>query len=254
MDSALAPRDRAAAAWLALCRTRPPLARITGTLLGRVSMRPKLLGGIALSIDPCSAAQCSVYEEIFIDQLYDLSHVAFEPDAVIDCGAFEGYFSLLARARFASPPIVAFEPNAVNYHGLVSNTGYAGSNIVTHAAAVSTGDGEAWFSGGGCGGRLGEESSGAVRVPVRSLLGVIEELQPQRLLLKLDIEGEEANLLPAVVPGLPRQCAMYFEWHHGVDSFAERCASLADHGFQTSLIRQHEIEGVRYIDAFAQRR
>lgn len=253
MDAASGPIDRYCAAWLALCRTRPSLARITRAVLGRVALRPQLLGGIPIFLDPCSAAQFSVYHEVFIDRVYDLSRLTFEPDAVIDCGAFEGYFSLLARAQFAAPPIVAFEPNAVNFEGLLWNTRQPGLNISAHAAAVSTTDGEAAFSGDGCGGRLAADSSGTVRVPVRSLLAVLDTLKPQRLLLKLDIEGEESNVLPAVLPVLPRRCALFFEWHHGADSYAQVSALLSANEFVTSLVRQHQLDGVLYIDAFAQR-
>ena len=31
-----------------------------------------------------------IYEEMFIEGAYDLDLVAFVPDAIVDCGAFEG--------------------------------------------------------------------------------------------------------------------------------------------------------------------
>jgi FkbM family methyltransferase len=253
IDSVHTPLDWPAATLLAACRTRPALARATRAAMGRVWLRPSLLAGHGVGINPCSAAHLTVYQEIFIDRIYDLARVSFEPDAVVDCGAFEGYFSLLARARFPTPSIVAFEPDATNFKGLMANTGRAGLGITAKPVAVSTGDGEAAFAGGGCGGHLTADSRGATRVPVRSLLAVLEELKPQRLLLKLDIEGEESSLLPAVLPVVPRQCAIFFEWHHGDDSFARISALLGSNGFTTALIRRHELEGVVYIDAFTHR-
>jgi FkbM family methyltransferase len=253
MDTGLGPVDRIAAAWLALCRTRPLLARMARALTGRVWLRPKLLRGRSIFIDPCSAAQFTVYQEIFIDGVYDLGRLSFEPDVVIDCGAFEGYFSLLARAHFHAAQILAFEPNADNAEGLRLNTRLPALNISAHAAAVSTADGEGSFSGGGCGGRLDATATESVRVPVRSLLSVLAETRAQRLLLKLDIEGEEAKVLPAVLPALPRRSAIFFEWHQGADSYAEMKALLEANGFHFSPARQHQLDGVVYIDAFAQR-
>jgi FkbM family methyltransferase len=253
IDSVHTPLDWPAATLLAACCTRPAVARATRAAISRVRLRPKILGGHGISIDPCSAAQMTVYQEIFIDRVYDLARVAFEPDVVLDCGAFEGYFSLLARARYATSSIVAFEPDATNFKGLIANTGRPGLGIIAQPVAVSIADGEAAFAGDGCGGHLVTDSVGTVRVPVRNLLAVLDELKPRRLLLKLDIEGEEASLLPALLPVLPRQSAVFFEWHHGADSFAPMSALLGSSGFATSLVRRHELDGTVYIDAFAQR-
>ena len=248
------PIDWPAATLLALCRTRPAVGRMAGAAMGRVWVRPSLLRGIPVGIDPRSAAQFTIYQEVFIDGVYDLTRLAFEPDAVLDCGAFEGYFSLLARAHFPSPPIIAFEPDAANFKGLRVNTADPGLRITAQPSAVSTADGEVAFSGGGCGGRLDPGANGTVRVPVRNLLDVLDQMTPQRLLLKLDIEGEESNLLPALLPRLPRQCAMFFEWHHGAESYEQVSKLLVANGFETSLVRRNELDGAIYIDAFAQRR
>lgn len=252
VDSVRTPVDWPAAMLLAVCRTRPSVADAAKAMFGRVWLRPRLLRGIRVSIDPSSPAQFSVYEEVFINQLYDLTRLSFEPDAVLDCGAFEGYFSLLARAHFGTPAIIAFEPNATNFNGLVTNTSQGALGIASQPAAVSTVDGEAAFCGSGCGGHLGHDA-GAVTVAVRNLCAVIAELQPQRLLLKLDIEGEEANLLPAILPLLPRRCAIFFEWHHGADSYTQLASLLTTNNFEVSLVRTHEFDGVTFIDAFAQR-
>jgi FkbM family methyltransferase len=246
--------DAPAALLLAVCRTRPGLARLVQRVAGRVWLRPGALHGLRVGIDPTQLATFTIYDEIFIDGLYDFDRLGFEPDVVVDCGAFEGYFSLLARARFAAAAIVAFEPDARNFAGLLANTtGRAGLAIAARAAAVSTADGDGAFVGGGCGGHLADASPGTVRVPIRSLLAELEDLKPERLLLKLDIEGEEARLLPALLPVLPPTCALFFEWHQGRASFDEMSAQLGHAGFQTSVVREHQFDDVVYIDAFAQR-
>lgn len=258
LTSALGPRDWPAALVLAMFRTRPPVgdgavARLMRRTFPRVWIRPRLLRGHAVALDPSQLAQFVIYEEVFIDRVYDLTRLAFEPDLIVDCGAFEGYFSLLARAHFPDAPIVAFEPDARNYAGLMINTGRGDLRIDARAAAVSTADGEGAFAGGGCGGRLADATPNAVRVPIRDLRGVLRELRPARLLLKLDIEGEEARLLPALLPWLPRQSAMFLEWHQGPDAFAALREQLTADGFATSVVRQHDLGGDVFIDAFAQR-
>jgi FkbM family methyltransferase len=252
-QSVRTPLDWPAAALLALCRTRPGWARAVRRVTPRIWLRPRMLGGLWLSVDATRLSHFVIYEEVFIDGVYDLGQVAFEPDAIVDCGAFEGYFSLLARARFPTPPIIAFEPDAANYAGLVTNTSAPALRIEARAAAVSTTEGEATFSGSGCGGRLGADASDARSVQVRDLRQVLSELRAERLLLKLDIEGEEARLLPLLLAGLPRRCAMFFEWHQGAKDYGAMAELLAGHGFKTSLVRERSLDGLVFIDAFAQR-
>ena len=258
VDSVAGVADWPAAGALAMFRTRPPIgeglvARCSLRLLPHLWVRPAKLNGLAVRISPAEFSQFVIYEEVFIDGVYDLDQVAFIPDAIIDCGAFEGYFSLLAAARFPGVPIVAFEPNAHNLDGMRANVSRNGAAVEIRAEAVSTTDGTATFSGGGCGGRLGEATPESVVVRVSDLRRVIAESRSARLLLKLDIEGEEATLLPALLAVLPRQCAIFFEWHQGIDEYSRLTSLLSSQGFTTSLTREHRADGLLFIDAFAQR-
>lgn len=260
VDSVYSVSDWPQAIALGLFRTRPAEgqglgARLSRAMFPHVWARPAALHGLAVRIDPSEMSQFVIYEEVFIERVYDLGRVSFVPDAIIDCGAFEGYFSLLARVRFADAPIVAFEPNARNFAGLIANVERNHAAIAARAEAVSTSDGSARFSGGGCGGRLGDGEPGAIVVTVADLRRVITELNPARLLLKLDIEGEEARLIPALLPILPRQCAIFFEWHQGRDAYRTAAEQLAAAGFSTEVTRENRVDDATvFIDAFAQRR
>lgn len=249
VDSVGSVADWPAAVALALLRTRPWRARVPRLWLG-----PRRLGGLRVGVDPANMSHFAIYEEIFIDGLYDLDLVSFVPDAIVDCGAFEGYFSCLAHARFPSAQLIAFEPNAHNYQGLVANVGKNHMDITLREEAVSTRDGSAAFSGGGCGGHLGEPGPGTTLVTLVDLREVIAELHSDRLLLKVDIEGEEMTLLPAMLPVLPAQCALFFEWHQGHDDYQNVAALFEANGFTTSITRENRTgDGTVFIDAFAQR-
>lgn len=253
------PADWPAAVALAFFRTRPPTGtgrfdRLVRRICPHIWIRPRLLRGSWLCIIPTRFSHFVIYEEMFIDIAYDLDLLAFEPDAIVDCGAFEGYFSLLARARFACAPILAFEPNPRNFDGLITNVNANQVALDARRAAVSTKDGEATFTGDGCGGRLtSREGADTLPVAVTDLRRVLTELAPQRLLLKLDIEGEELTLLPAILPVLPRQCAIFFEWHHGEIALQSMIALLGESGFTVHRRRTVVNAGVAFVDAFAQR-
>jgi FkbM family methyltransferase len=259
VDSVESIADWPAAIALSMFRTRPAkgnsiAARLSRRVFPHIWIRPARLGGLSVRIDPGDLSQFVIFDEAFIEGVYRLDAVQFTPDAIIDGGAFEGYFSLLAASRFPDVPITAFEPNARNLSGLRANLDRNHLAVDVRPSAVSTMDGAASFSGGGCGGHLGAPTAESVVVAVTDLCRFISELRAKRLLLKLDIEGEEATLLPALLPVLPAQCAIFFEWHHGSAEY-ERAVTLLDvHGFVTSLTRQNRVDdGTVYIDAFAQR-
>ena len=257
VDSVFSLCDWPAAIALAIFRTRPAegtgmFARVWRRVVPYLWVRPATLHGLSVRMDPSEIDQLIIFEEVFIDGVYDLDQLSFAPDLILDCGAFEGYFSLLAAVRFPAAPIIAFEPNPRNLEGLQANLSRKGLSIEVRAEAVSTSDGTAPFSGGGCGGRLGGTEGS--QVTVVDLRRVIATLNPQRLLLKLDVEGEELTLLPALLPMLPRCCAMFFEWHHDRGSFDRAVASLRGNGFETGVIRDNRADQfTTYIDAFAQR-
>lgn len=262
VNSVRGPADWPAALLLAMFRTRPPSGggpfdRLVRRVLPHVWIRPRTLKGYALRVNPANMNHLVIYEEVFIDGSYDLDQLRFCPDTVIDCGAFEGYFSLQAMARFRAATVVAFEPNVENFTGLMANAARNCLTIDARREAVSTRDGRQSFRGGGCGGRLVDEmnDSLSVRVTVTDLRRVITQSASQRLLLKLDVEGEESTLLPAIIPILPLQCALFFEWHHGESGFQSAQQLLSDASFVVERKRSRVpcSDGIEFVDAFAHR-
>jgi FkbM family methyltransferase len=191
-----------------------------------------------------------IYEECFIRRVYDLALLPFKPDIVVDCGGFEGYFTLLARARFPVARFVVFEPHPVNYGLMCSNFERNSVDVDARREAVSNRAGEMFFSGAGFGGSLicsAAEEAG-IRVRVANLCDVITGLSPCRLLLKLDVEGEEINILPDLVPLLPPTCGVFFESHHGNEGFEKLNGLLRRAGF---LVTRGNTHDETFVDAFA---
>ncbi len=263
VESVHGPADWPAALLLGFFRTRPPTGagpvdRGMRRLFPYIWIRPRSLSGWRLRINPARMSQFVIYEEVFMGRAYDLGHVAFVPDAIVDCGAFEGYFSLLAKARFPGSPVFAFEPNAENFDGLRANIRANRLDVDARCEAVSTVDGEALFIGDGCGGHLAAAAAAGcagtvATVATCDLRRVLAQLAPQRLLLKLDIEGEERSLIPAILDMLPPRCAVFFEWHHGDESFQHVVGLMREGGFAVERHRTRVDDGVSFIDAFAQR-
>jgi FkbM family methyltransferase len=191
-----------------------------------------------------------IYEEIFVERVYDLNGTPFVPDTVVDCGGFEGYFTLLARARFPQARFVVFEPNPANFEAMCSNFERNGLSVDARRQAVSARAGEGYFAGQGLGGHLiAAADSPGNRVRVTDLPELIRDMKPRQLLLKLDVEGEEIGIMPDLIPALPRMSTIYFEWHHGRESLGRIEATLRAAGFAVDRRRSRDDD--MFVDVYA---
>jgi FkbM family methyltransferase len=222
----------------------------------RLRLRPRRLEGFALAVNPSDSGHTCVVEEFFVPPVaYDLAGIAFDPAAIVDCGAHIGLFTLLARRRFPAAAITAFEPNPVNAGWLRENllmNGVSGVEVIE--AAVSTADGRSAFHvtpNQSEGGRLADprDRSDTTDVAVIDLPAFVRRLTPGALVVKLDIEGEEERVIPALMAVLPPTCAIFFETHRGAAGWEAVRATLAANAFSVRLLRERDV----FYDGFAVR-
>jgi FkbM family methyltransferase len=226
----------------------------------RLRLRPRRLEGYEVAVDPADGGHTCVVEEFFIPPVAcELALVTFEPPVVIDCGAHIGLFTLLARRRFPAAAITAFEPNPDNLPWLRDNlrtNGVSGVDVVPAAVWTSAGRAAFQFTAGQSeSGRLVEPGGGpgetraATDVPLVDLPAFVRGLTSSSLLLKLDVEGAEEWLIPALVPVLPRRCAIFFETHRGAAGWEIARGALAAEAFDVRLLGQRDV----FRDGFAVR-
>ncbi len=190
------------------------------------------------------------FEEVFVERTYELGQIPFSPSVIIDCGAHVGYFSALAGATHAAVPLVVFEPNPDNLPSLRRNLAPLADRAVIHEAAVSSWDGTSSFAADWSNtGRMNVPGVSSVEIQVRDLASYLPRDPAARLLLKIDIEGEETRLLPHVLPGLPHRCALFLETHDGPAASETTVRLLEDAGFRVTRVR----ERASFTDLFALR-
>ena len=219
----------------------------------RLRLRPRILNGKSVLLDPTDASHIIIFREIFVDHIYKLSEVPFVPDLILDCGGHIGLFSLLAQHHFPGTRAMVFEPNSDNLPYLRAQIEENSLAVEIIPAAVSDFDGQAQFSAGcSCSGSIRpapESSSNDGSVPVVNLCKLLSEMRPQQLVLKMDIEGGEEILLPAILPLLPRKTVLFFETHDGAPSWEKHSQSLTSAGFAVSQTSNRD----RYSDGVAVR-
>jgi len=217
----------------------------------RISLRPRRLGGDSVLVDLLDGGHTCVVEEFFVSPVScDFNLLDFTPEHVIDCGAHMGVFTLLARKRYPDGNVTAFEPNPTNYAALQENLRRNGVvGVTTVPAAVSVISGRLGFEFSPIqseGGRLAadrhaeQDATTATMVDVVDLPEFVRNLGASSLLLKLDVEGEEERLVPALLSVLPQRCALFFETHRGRESWEAICGQLQDVGFSVELLRERD--------------
>jgi FkbM family methyltransferase len=236
-------KDKYTLALAGLARHRPfgddsIYARFGRRLTSGIAPRVTAAGGQRIALNLSRVEEPLIFEEIFVDRIYPLELVPFTPDVVIDCGAFCGMFILLARARFPLGRFVAIEPEPHNFIRLTHNLAINQAQVEVLPAAVGVADGTVRFSGSGFGGHVSaDEAVGTIEVRVLSLAGLLRRLQPQQLLLKLDVEGAEREILPHILPFLPASTVIFLETHHEEAECQHYLRPCADAGFSHELIR-----------------
>jgi FkbM family methyltransferase len=223
-------------------------------------LKPRRLGGLHLLIDPTDSSQVLIFDEIFLRSGYDMSKVQFIPDVIIDCGAHVGMYSLLAASTFPRATVVAYEPNPNNVRLALEQVKRNKLPIDIRHAAVSTVSTKMEFVAivaSSHGGRLIHDVTPEIQrskietfvVEVVDLKSEIRQLNPERLLLKVDIEGEERKVLPDIVPILPDRTALFFETHSGEPGWRDIETLLRAHDFD---VQQINARG-DFFDGFASR-
>ncbi len=232
------------------------LPKLMGQLYPDLVLRSKIFKGLKLIINPADLSHAKITDEFFLENIYNLGIVDFTPDHIIDCGAHVGMFTLLSAAHFPNVPVYSFEPNAYNLTYLKKQVAINKLlNVYVHESAVSTYNGETTFAnpdGTTFGGYIERNTSAleGQKVKVENLIEFVENLKAKKLLLKVDIEGEEQEIMPLLLHRLPTDCIIFFEYHFGLEAFKNFEKLFNDNNFKVKINRVIE---EKYIDAVATR-
>lgn len=170
-------------------------------------------------------------------------------DTVYDLGAHVGYFTIIF-ARLVGPAgkVYAFEPFAANHELLTAHLrlNHLG-NVETFQAGIAAHSGTASFASGNHSATGGLQPTGEMSFPVFNLLELIENkgLRPPNL-IKMDIEGEELNVMPGLLPMLRRLPVTLLISTHGDHITSELVKLLSAEGYS--------LRGLQWANLASERR
>lgn len=150
-----------------------------------------------------------IYNEIFVDKVYDVDLGAIDAPFIIDIGANTGLFALYAKTRWPNATIQCYEPYPPNFRQLAANiqannldgitffqkgVGKSCTTATLHVHPTNVG-GHSLYGG--------EPGSATVQVEITDLTTILAGAPKQQCnLLKLDCEGCECEILQNLTPDL----------------------------------------------------
>jgi FkbM family methyltransferase len=221
----------------------------SGLQASRLTGRPGRLLPVRLRRMPAplwvrsGTADAATFDEVFMAGEYALPFEDFIPDRILDLGANIGCASRYFAERWPRAAILAVEPAAANFELLRRNV--AGNEFITplHAAvwsragqvAVSNPDADPNAY------RMGESPGGGVEaVPAYTVAQLLERQNwPRVSLLKMDVEGAEAEIFLRADDWLDRVDVLVVELH---DRLVPGCAEALYRALHGRRFRQ-EIMG-----------
>ena len=187
----------------------------------------------------------------FFEVLYELGPDSLPqppPELIIDAGAHVGFFSLLARAKYPSAEIHAFEPLPRNFELLRRHICVNSAGVTIHQAALWKEDGIVDFvsPNKSNSGRIKKVSNLPVQqsviIPVRSvrLSDALPRIRMGRLLLKMDIEGAELDVLENALPLVGKSSMILCELHDTKKNLGRLSELIRQCGWSAQMLKDSE--------------
>lgn len=206
---------------------------------------------------PDAASFLSAYKEIFVSEIYRF-RAGNESPAILDLGANIGLSALYFKSLYPSAKITAFEADPAIYACLKQNVhgnGFTDVDLINKAVWNSNGT-LSFHAEGGDGGRVAEEGGGPT-VEVEAI-DIREHLAGHSYdFLKMDIEGAEHAVFPAIKDYLPNFKFIFLEYHSTPEqsqALASMLELLTQAGFrfdiQNIMSRSHPFIPTGRGDAF----
>ena len=199
--------------------------------------------------NPSQDCELVVVRELLAHQLY---LVKSDHDAVIDIGAFRGISTIYLADQVGTNCIIAIEPNSENFAILTRRLSTHLPIARAEKVALGARGGMSGFVGSGVSGRLSDAGS---RIEVVTFSEIVPKNHLHSPLIKMDIEGAEEDVLPQLLPELPKHCALFVETHRGFDEAERLLKPYETAGFRISRCsdtKEHSSEEI-YIDWMLER-
>jgi FkbM family methyltransferase len=163
------------------------------------------------------------------------------PEIIYDIGASCGISTHILAAQNPSAKIIAYEPRPDAFGRLQHRMKELPGFHECHRAAVGLHVETVKLKDKGVGTSRASPHEGSFPVRMVTLDGKVIFNKDAKLVLKIDIEGEEKSLLPKIAPQLPKSSVILLETHQSLEEVRNYSDSSLQAGFQWNLLRYREM-------------
>jgi len=163
------------------------------------------------------------------------------PEIIYDIGASCGISTHILAAQHPSAKIIAYEPRPDAFGRLQHRMKKLPAFNECYQAAVGLHAETVELKDKGVGTSRASPDEGSFPVRMVTLDEKVIFNKDAKLVLKIDIEGEEESLLPKIVPQLPKSSVILLETHQSLDEVRNYADSSLQAGFQWNLLRYREM-------------
>lgn len=221
---------------LGLAAVGRKLKKLTGLRLFR--RVPVSFGGVRMYLTPEGSDGFTFWAEMFdLNPYPTLTEKCAGADLLIDCGGNTGAVTCAVLCKNRSLRAIAFEPNPPTFARMEANCALNGLTdrvtLLQKAVGAMTGvvalevdpqNSMAVIEGSAMGGGAGEK----LEMPITTVDAAVAELtpQPQRIVMKIDVEGFEVEVLKGCAETLRRTNHVVAECHS--ESLLAECRALLE--------------------------
>lgn len=207
----------------------------------------RIAGALRTISTPTNSGHWHDFVNVILDDEYGLRKMSSVPSSIIDLGGNVGMFSLWARNCFPEAEIHCYEPNQDLWPFLSLNLEGLGVKIFQSAVANRRGRGKVLDTEDNRCCRLALAEDGVVVVD--SFFDVIDRMNREVDLLKIDIEGGEWDLFLLENQNCLRKIKRIVMEYHEVNSqkLADLLKLVKLHGFSVDHVFSNQGFGVLWM-------
>lgn len=184
--------------------------------LNRFSSWPKearLRSGANFFIPALYSSACAIFNEIVVDDVYEISTYPSDVKKVVDLGANIGVYSIVMAKKYPNAEIISLEPERKNFDNFSKNIKISNLNLKPLKKAVSNEKGKTiLFTDPTNPGAHSIVKSGRSSQTEEIETVTLDELLPADI-LKVDVEGAEYKIFDKI----PDCKIIVMETHNGDD-------------------------------------
>lgn len=163
------------------------------------------------------------------------------PDLILDIGASCGISTLILLAQNPTAKMIAYEPRPNAFVRLQRRIQKMPGPHECHQAAVGLHEEKVNLKDKGVGTSPANPDEESFSARMVTLDEKVIFNKDAKLVLKIDIEGEEKNLLPEIVSQLSERSVILLETHQPLNEVKNYATSSLKAGFSWSLLRYREM-------------